>query len=275
MTTLAKCILTLLFLVLPMTALAAGADPQPPDPAQLLEVVNGTLSPTANCDTAQSPQAKIAQLFLETGVKSDIVKPAKGPFLKHPYLVPSGPYYQLFDWDTYFMGIALSYDGKGFVPALKGSVEDFLDNVRTTGTGKGYVARQIAPTGPQEVPEMCKPFIAQSAVLASEASGDYEWLRSDYEKLTDTLYYWEHHRKAKDGLFIWYDSLESGVDNNPAVSDNPPLRTEGVDLQVYMYREYLAVAKIAEKLGKRRRRRLPRESGSAREEGAGHHVVQG
>jgi putative isomerase len=86
---------------------------------------------------------------------------------------------------------------------------------------------------------------------------DFEWLRrqngdskeSNYVKLTHTLNFWENTRRSPDGLFRWYNGVESGADNNPAVSDQPAETTEGVDLQCYIYREYLALAALAQKLG--------------------------
>ena len=55
------------------------------------------------------PQGKseISQLLEKYQAKQNIVKPPRG-ILKHEYLVPAGPYFQLFDWDMYFMGVALS-----------------------------------------------------------------------------------------------------------------------------------------------------------------------
>jgi hypothetical protein len=61
--------------------------------------------------------------------------------------------------------------------------------------------------------------------------------------------FWENTRRAPDGLFVWYNGVESGTDNSPAVVDAPAMTTEGVDLQVYLYREYLALGLIGEKLG--------------------------
>src|SRR5947207_13044587 len=54
--------------------------------------------------------SKLSRLFVQYKVKEGIVKPAKG-LLKQTYLVPSGHYFPLFDWDTYFIGVALSDDG--------------------------------------------------------------------------------------------------------------------------------------------------------------------
>ncbi|MGH9447890.1 MAG: amylo-alpha-1,6-glucosidase, partial [Terriglobia bacterium] len=192
-------------------------------------------------------QTRIERLFEKYGVKKSIVKPANG-LLKHPYLVPSGPYFQLFDWDMYFMGVALSYDNVG--KPLATSVEDFLEFVDADADNQGYTPREIAPSGLWALPEMCKPFLAQAAVRASLTMRDFTWISPYYNKLADTLRFWEDTRQSPDGMFRWYNGVESGVDNNPAVSDVPAVTTEGVDLQCYLYREYQAMAVIASKLGK-------------------------
>lgn len=199
-------------------------------------------------------QSEISQFFGKYGFKRNIVKPAAG-VLKHEYMVPAGPYTQLFDWDTYFMGVALSYDGVG--EPLENSVKDFLDFTGENYATTGYTPREIATNAPDALPQMCKPFLAQMALRASETSGNYDWLlepsgetrRTYYLKLGDTLSFWESARHSPDGLFRWFNGVESGVDNNPGVSDDPAVTTEGVDLQCYIYREYLAMAVLAEKLG--------------------------
>lgn len=202
----------------------------------------------------RAQQSEISALFAKYGFKKNIVKPPSG-ILRHEYLVPAGPYTQLFDWDTYFMGVALSYDGVG-VP-LENSVKDFLDFTDENYGTKGYTPREIATDAPDALPQMCKPFLAQMALRASQTLQDYDWLQGPsgdtrltyYQKLADTLAFWELARRSPDGLFRWFNGLESGVDNNPAVSDDPADTTEGVDLQCYIYREYLAMAFLAEKLG--------------------------
>jgi putative isomerase len=190
--------------------------------------------------------AELSVFIKSSNAKTNLVKPASG-ILKHPYLVPAGPYNQLFDWDTYFMGIALSYDYVG--DPLATSVEDFLEFVDNDANNTGYAPREIAPDGLWALPEMCKPFMAQAAVRASNTIGDYRWVAPWFQKLQDMMTFWENTRRGTNGLFIWYNGVESGADNNPAVSDTPSLVTEGVDLQVYIYREYLALATIAGELG--------------------------
>jgi neutral trehalase len=203
---------------------------------------------------AQEP-SEISQLFKKYDVKQNVIKPPKG-ILKHEYLVPSGPYWQLFDWDMYFMSVALSYDGVG--KPVASSVENFLEFVDEYANWKGYAPREIAPDALWALPEQCKPFLAQAAVRASLTMHDFTWLNNpngdskntNYQKLVDTVVFWEDTRRAPDGLFRWYNGVESGVDNNPAVSDDPAEATEGVDLQCYLYREYRALAVLANALGK-------------------------
>jgi neutral trehalase len=190
--------------------------------------------------------SEISQLFAEHHVKQAVIKPPNG-LLKHQYVVPSGPYFQLFDWDMYFMGVALSYDGVG--QPVADSVKDFLEFVDANANDRGYTPREIAPDGLWALPEMCKPFLAQAALRASETMGSAEWLRPYFNKLAHTLNFWENTRRSPDGLFRWYNGVESGVDNNPAVSDVPADVTEGVDLQCYLYREYEAMALLADSLG--------------------------
>lgn len=217
--------------------------------------------------------AELAALFQSHKVKRLIVKPPKG-LLLHEYIVPDGPYFQLFDWDMYFMSAALSYD-KVSKPVV-GSIQDFLAFVDEFANWTGYAPREIAPDALWALPEMCKPFLAQAAVRASLTSGDFSWLRgsdpppsadpnyrklqyyerpdapprlSYYQKLKDTVAFWENNRRAPDGLFVWYNGVESGTDNSPAVADAPSQATEGVDLQCYLYREYRALALLARRLG--------------------------
>lgn len=202
-------------------------------------------SAQADVGTAQQ-QTVIERLFAKNHVKDSIVKPPKG-WLKYPYLVPSGPYFQLFDWDSYFMGVALSYDHVG--KPLATSVQDFLSFVDKDANDTGYTPREITATEFWALPEMCKPFLAQAAYRASLTIGSAEWLRPWYKRLGETLQFWENTRQQPNGLFVWFNGVESGVDNNPAVSDKPALATEGVDLQSYIYREYEAMALLADKLG--------------------------
>lgn len=131
-------------------------------------IVGGAVAASA------ADQPDLSRLFQRYHVKEGILKPPKG-LLRYPYLVPSGPYFQLFDWDTYFMGVALSYDRVG--QPLADSVKDFLSFVDEHADDRGYLPREIAPDALWALPEMCKPFLAQAAYRASLTMGNAEWLR--------------------------------------------------------------------------------------------------
>jgi putative isomerase len=239
---------------------------------------------------AQEAPASLGDLFAKHRLKEIVVKPPRG-LLRHEYIVPDGPYFQLFDWDMYFMGVALSYD-KVSSPIM-GSVKNFLAFVDEFANWTGYTPREIAPDALWALPEMCKPFLAQAAARASLTSGDFQWLlgfdpppsdnpdylklqsyeRPDaaprlsfYRKLKDTVAFWENNRRSADGLFLWFNGVESGTDNSPAVSDVPSQVTEGVDLQCYLYREYLALALIARRLGEGKEAELYRGKAKALKE---------
>jgi hypothetical protein len=195
------------------------------------------------------PSPRYRELLEQLGARRQIVKPASG-MLKFDYLVPSGPYHQLFDWDAYFMGVALSYDRMGRY--LASSVRNFLEYAGPpTAGGNGYTPRIIAPEGFWSLPEMCKPFLAQMTYLASESMQNYWWARDYYDPLGRTLVFWENVRQTPDGLFVWFNGDESGVDNNPAVSWTPAEVTESVDLVCYLVREYRAMTLIAHALEKK------------------------
>jgi hypothetical protein len=58
---------------------------------------------------ADEGSAPLSSLIARHALKRHIVKRPRG-ILRHEYIVPDGPYFQLFDWDMYFMSAALSYD---------------------------------------------------------------------------------------------------------------------------------------------------------------------
>lgn len=76
--------------------------------------------------------------------------------LKYPYLVPAGPYEQMWDWDSLFMGVAL--DEYGSRPYLAGTMKNFLDHTNTT---TGEVQGCLTPTGSTGIIYHAKPVIVQ------------------------------------------------------------------------------------------------------------------
>ncbi len=186
-------------------------------------------------------EAQLDKAIAESEAWKQIVRQPNGQ-LHHQYLIPGAGYYQLFDWDTYFMGVALSYRHRG--RSLEGSVEDFLHFTDHYFSYVGYTPREVDGHHMWALPEMCKPFLAQMALRASLTMHHVAWLRPYYHRLADTIRYWRNARRATDGLFTWFDGVESGTDNSPAVIYAPADCTEGVDLACYIYREYLAMADL-------------------------------
>ncbi len=218
------------------------------DAAATANAAGGMAYASVSRAAAFAVQKQLQNKIAKAGWWSGIVRKPNGS-LHHEYLVPGADYTQLFDWDTYFMGVALSHLHRG--KSLAGSVKDFLHFTDSHWSYRGYTPREVAGRHLWALPEMCKPFLAQMALRATLTLHHVAWLKPYYARLKDTLWYWRHARRASDGLFTWFDGVESGCDNSPAVINVPANRTEGVDLACYIYREYLAMADLASLLGKR------------------------
>ena len=174
--------------------------------------------------------------------KRDIVKKPSG-ILKFPYITPGGLYDQLWDWDSFFIGVVLS-DGGNAEP-LKHSVMNFLDFIEEDGHTPWVINPEIYPNRRQKG----KPFLAQSSLIASFSFRDFKWINNTYSDLKKSIEYWDIYRKNSNGLCVWMDGYESGSDNNPATLW-PAFTVEGVDLNCFLYREYRAFSIISEKLEK-------------------------
>ena len=198
-----------------------------------------------------------------------------GRNLSHPYIIPGGFYFHQFDWDSYFVGIALLY--KQVTDPIIGVVQNFLDQNGRFYNIVGYIPRELSPYLGFSLPDQCKPFLAQMALQASLVKNDFSWftialpvppghlqevlkprLYNYYTYLQDFINYWETYRQTSDGLFSWTSAVESGIDRSFAIQGY----TVGVDLQVYMDREYLAMAGIADHLN------VPADAKSYREKAA-------
>ena len=208
---------------------------------------SGASSSPSGRAAAYAMQNRLQRAITKAGWWKQIVRKPNGQ-LHHTYLIPGAAYFQLFDWDTYFMGVALSNRNRG--KSLAGSVKDFLHFTSRYWSYRGYTPRVVAGHHTWALPEMCKPFLAQMALRASLTLHTVAWLKPYYSRLADTLWYWRHARRSPDGLFKWFDGVESGVDDSAAVIGLSADRTEGVDLACYIYREYLAMADLASLLGK-------------------------
>lgn len=179
-----------------------------------------------------------------------VIRPASG-FIPHDYLVPGGYYTDMYDWDGFFIGSYLASKGPTQARYLQWWVLNFVKGVDKDG----YVADRITPKGPKPISGkfIMKPFLSQGTLIASESLGDFGWVRPIYAKLQQVIRYREKTQlDPKYGLFYWNNAIESGVDDNVALSNDPKKLNSliGVDMNTWQLREYLAMSKIAEALGK-------------------------
>ena len=192
---------------------------------------------------------------------NDTFRPAKG-VLKYPYLVPAGPYDQLWDWDSMFTGLALLPFGSA--PYFEGSMLNFLANVNVSS---GDVEGCLLPSGGTGTIFHAKPVILQGALLAAKHTGGFGKFRAFASQMESMLAYWSRPLNGRGagrldpgtGLRVWYNQLESGEDNlvlstcpsslSPDcwVEADDALAISAVDVMSFLYREQLAYAAFNDK----------------------------
>jgi alpha,alpha-trehalase len=177
------------------------------------------------------------------------IRPASG-YIRYPYLIPAGYYTQMWDWDGFFIGVHWANQD----PANATYLRDWVRIFAGSADAEGYVAGCITPEGPRPLfgKFAMKPFLAQGAVVASQNLQDYEWIRPVWPAMQRILEYRKRTQfDAKWGLWFWDNAMQSGADNNAALTNDPNDRSAilAVDASVYAMREYLAMATIADKLG--------------------------
>lgn len=191
------------------------------------------------------------------------VHPAEG-YIEIPYLIPAGYYNQMWDWDGFLIGVHWANQDAAKAAYLR----DWVLNFAGSADADGYVAGCITPKGPRPLfgKFAMKPFLAQGALIASVQLNDYEWVRTVWPNLQRVLAYRERTQfDAKWGLWFWDNAMQSGADNNAALTndDNDRSAILAVDASVYAMREYLAMAEIAAHLGDQKSARDYRAKASA------------
>ena len=177
------------------------------------------------------------------------IRPADG-YIKYPYLIPAGYYNQMWDWDGFFIGLHWANQD----PANAKYLRDWVLGFAGSADADGYVAGCITPKGPRPLfgKFAMKPFLAQGAVIAAEDLHNYEWIRPVWPAMKRVIDYRRHTQyDEKWKLWFWDNAMQSGADNNPALTTEPNDRSAilAVDASVYAMREYLAMSVIATKLG--------------------------
>lgn len=181
----------------------------------------------------------------KTGVK----RRAQGA-LSFDYLVPSGYYEEQWDWDAFFIGMALASDIPSEGIYLLNVALNLLQNTRADG----YIPGCITPKGPESGHRSfpMKPFLAQGAYHASRFLNDFSWIKPHFSVLKKAVSYREKHLwNKKYDLAVWSNSISSGADNNVAALDFPDKTVVATDLNTFIYQEYKAMALIAKALNKK------------------------
>lgn len=166
--------------------------------------------------------------------------------IHHDYLVPGGPYEEHWDWDGFFIGISLSSD----IPSEAIYLKNWCLNYLEATASDGFTPGLLTARGTDKRLKHIKPFLAQGAYFASQFLNDFSWIRPWWPRLKKSIAYREHaYFDDQRGLACWHNSMESGADNNIAALDFPDGTVIATDLNAFIYREYLALAKIAERIG--------------------------
>lgn len=197
---------------------------------------------SADQDLLHRFSEKIASLQPQT------IRPAQG-YIHYPYLIPAGYYQQMWDWDGFFIGAHLANQQAADARYLKWWVIGFANSADKDG----YIAGCITPKGPRPLfgKFAMKPFLAQGAYLAAERLHDYSWIPTIWKPMQQVLAYRERTQyDPKWGLFFWDNAMQSGADNNSALTNDPKDEGAilGVDISTFQMREYLAMALIADHL---------------------------
>ncbi len=205
---------------------------------------------------AQTPSAKLSESVPYAVLTADFarlapqtIRPADG-YIQHPYLIPAGYYNQMWDWDGFFIGLHWANQNSADAKYLR----DWVLGFAGSADGDGYVPGCITPKGPRSLfgKFAMKPFLAQGALVASQDLHDYKWLRPIWPAIKRVLTYRKRTQfDARWNLWFWDNAMQSGADNNLALTNDPNDRSAilAVDASVYAMREYLAMAVLADKLG--------------------------
>ncbi|OGD25605.1 MAG: hypothetical protein A2Y56_03905 [Candidatus Aminicenantes bacterium RBG_13_63_10] len=181
------------------------------------------------------------------GLRSKVLRRANGA-LPHDYIVPSGVYEEQWDWDAFFVGLRLVSADKADGIYLKNWCLNFLRFTEPDGHTPGGIRPW---SGRDARLYHIKPLMGQAAWYASLALGDFDWVRPVWETMSSCVTY--RRRAMRDqatGLVKWWDSLESGADNNPALVRRYHNCVAGADVNGFMVLDYRAMARVAGRLGK-------------------------
>ena len=173
--------------------------------------------------------------------------------MNYKYIVPGSIYESLWDWDSWTTNIALREvaASEDICEYEKGCILNFLDNVDEKGRIPILITPQYTSPIYNENVDMNvhKPCLAQHALFVSEQNEDFEWLREKFSLLEKFVGFYYTHCRHESGLFFWLNDVAIGIDNDPCVFYRPEKSSASVYLNCLMYKEVLAVSKLAKHLG--------------------------
>jgi len=182
------------------------------------------------------------------GLRDRVLRRANGA-LPYDYIVPSGVYEELWDWDAFFVGLHLISANRADGVYLKNWCLNFLRLTEPDGQTPGG----IRPWAGRDARLYhIKPLMGQAAFYASLALDDFGWIEPVWEKMAACVTYRE--RKMSDsltGLAKWWDGLESGADNNPTLVPRYHNAMAAGDVNGFMVLDYRAMAVLAERIGRK------------------------
>ncbi len=170
--------------------------------------------------------------------------------LRHKFIVPGSCYSNsLWDWDSWLTDLALrEIADDSMIEYEKGCILNFLEHI----SSDGRMPICILPTGIAftefKDSNTHKPVLAQHAEFISDNIGDYQWLKSYFEKIEAYLKFYTDFCQHETGLFYWLDDCAIGVDNDPCTFCRPRCSSGSIYLNCLMYKELLAAAKLAGQL---------------------------
>ncbi len=171
-------------------------------------------------------------------------------YIQHPYLIPAGYYPQMWDWDGFFIGVHWANQSPDDAKYLRDWAISFADSA----DADGYVAGCITPKGPRPLfgRFAMKPFLAQGALVAALRLKDDAWIIPIWPAMQRIVAYRERTQfDDRWGLWFWDNAMQSGADNNAALTNDPRDKSAilAVDASVWAMREYLAMARLADRIG--------------------------
>lgn len=183
-----------------------------------------------------------------------------GGQVKHKFIVPGTRYAQeLWDWDSWLTDLALGYITNDDISEYeKGCVLNFLEHIEPNGWMPIVITpeRCMPPFDESDVVEghitnSHKPCLAQHALYICEKLGDYTWLENHFDGFEQYINFYFNNCFHKDtGLYFWLDDCAIGVDNEPCTYYRPDGSTASIYLNCLMYKELLALGKLASKLNR-------------------------